>query len=601
MDKAKGNYFKNLLNANRKEPKKFWKTIKSVIAKDESDNKNIRFIDPETGMEIQNEQACNFMNSYFATVSDRVCNPADSLDYIEGEIFEGTFNFLPPERYEIMRYAEEIDENSSSGIFGLNSKICKIVLLHIPEKMRMMFANSMFSGIFPVEWAVSTVKLLPKSGNLSHPGNWRPISMTNIFSKILEKLVHRQVLKYFIDNNIIYENQYGFLPGKSTHEAIFKIVHQIYSAINIKKLMGMLLLDVAKAFNCLDHEILFKKMKNVGFSKNVICWFKSYLNRSQRVRMQNKLSDILPVNNGIAQGTVLGPILFIFYINDIFKCTNYVKMSLFADDCIMFLSGNNWMSVCRKMQHDLDAVVDWTFRNNLRLNHSKTKAMVFSTRNRLSTISKDVLFSMNGYGIEFVRNYSYLGIVLDETMSLIPLLKDIKKRISNRIFMFRKIRKFLTFASAVLVYKQTILPIIDYAGFLLVACRKEDKNELQKMQNDILRICNKSRVSDRVSIPTLHAKCKILDLEQRMRKQLLWLMYVLSRDNSFLRVPNRITRSAGKIGFKLPTKITPVYERSPFFTGAKLWDELPAFVQELPDRFAFKREIDRINRVYVKL
>ena len=112
-------------------------------------------------------------------------------------------------------------------------------------------------------------------------------------------------------------------------------------------------------------------MKNVGFGINVINWFKSYLNRSQCVRLDNNLSDIVPVHTGIAQGTVLGPILFIFYINDIFKCTNLVKMSLFANDCVMYLSGNNWLELHCKIQQDFVDVIDWTFRNSLRLNHSK--------------------------------------------------------------------------------------------------------------------------------------------------------------------------------------------------------------------------------------
>ena len=199
--------------------------------------------------------------------------------------------------------------------------------------------------------------------------------------------------------------------------------------------MGMLLLDIAKAFNCVNHDILFLKMRKIGFDKKVIDWFRSYLNRSQRVKIGNELSDILPFPKGLAQGTVLGPILFFFYLNDIFKCTNYVKMSLFADDCVIYLSRNNWLNVQHKMQLDFDAIMDWTFRNNLRLNHGKTKAMVFSTRNRLSALDKSVFFKMKNHSIELVRHYSCLGITIDETMSMMPLINDVKKGISNRVFM----------------------------------------------------------------------------------------------------------------------------------------------------------------------
>ena len=598
IDKAKMTYVRDLLRSSRKDPKRFWRNIKSVIDNDCEQNVNICFKDPDTGNFIPDDEACNFVNDVFATISERTCKSDDSLPYVPGDRVGSTFDFLPPERFDIMLLAETIENGSSSGIPGINAMICKLVLLHIPDKMGLIYANSMFSGIFPADWAMSTVKLLPKSGDLSYPGNWRPISTTNIFSKILEKLVHVQVLKYLMYHSLINENQFGFLPGKSTHEAIFRTIQQIYSAINNKKLMGMLLLDMAKAFNCIHHDILFIKMHNTGFSDRVIDWFRSYLNRTQRVRVNNNVSRVVSVKNGIAQGTVLGPILFIFYINDIFECVKNVHMSLFADDCVLYLVGNNWLPVSRKIQTDFDAILEWTYRNNLRLNPNKTKAMIFGPRNKLACIVRPKSFFAGNNEIGFVKQHLFLGIMLDSIMSLTPLTKDIKKRITNKIFNLRKIRKFLTFEAALSVYKQTILPIIDYAGFLLISCKSED---FQKLQNDILRICTVTRLADKVSIRKLHEKCKIISLEQRMRKQLLWLMYILSKDEVFRNVPIRVTRSGDKIVFKVPTKILPMYERSPYYKGTKLWNELTASVQDSPDIFAFKKEIARMNRVYVKL
>ena len=335
----------------------------------------------------------------------------------------------------------------------------------------------------------------------------------------------------------------------------------------------MLLLDVAKAFNCIDHEILYVKMRNAGFGETVVKWFKSYLRRFQRVKLDNKLSDVMPVGEGIAQGTVLGPIIFIFYINDMFKCIRHAKMSLFADDCVLYLSGNNWSDIHRKIQSDFDRVVDWTYRNSLRLNYGKTKAIIFGSRSKLANIHRKTPFNMGNREIGFVNHHLYLGIMLDNTMSLLPLAKDIKKRISNKIFTLRKIRKYITFDSAVAIYKQTILPIIDYAGFLLVTCTKEVKRDFQILQNDILRISNFCRLSYMIPIEEMHKNCKIISLEQRMRMQLLWLMFILSKDESFLKVHNRVTRNAEKIVFKVPTKILPVYEHSPYYVGSKLWTE----------------------------
>ena len=194
---------------------------------------------------------------------------------------------------------------------------------------------------------------------------------------------------------------------------------------------------------------------------------------------------MVSLEKGIAQGTVLGPILFIFYINGIFDCTSLVHMSLFADDCGLYLSGNNWPTVHHKIEEDFDAILHWTFRNGLHLNPIKTKGMIFSTRNRLSNLRDPEPFEAHGHEISFVKQHAYLGILIDSMMTMSPLIKDIKKRLTNKIFMLRKIRHFLTFDAAVTVYNQTILPSIDYAGFLLILCKNDDKHDLQVLQNDI--------------------------------------------------------------------------------------------------------------------
>ena len=132
------------------------------------------------------------------------------------------------------------------------------------------------------------------------------------FSKLLEKIVHAQLLQYLLDNDLLSKNQFGFLPGKSTHEAIFKTGHSMYSTINNRKIMSMLLLDIPKAFNCIDHDILYTKMDRAGFGPIVIKWFKSYLNRTQQTGINNMTSSVIKVTNGIAQGTILRPLLFNF-------------------------------------------------------------------------------------------------------------------------------------------------------------------------------------------------------------------------------------------------------------------------------------------------
>ena len=279
--------------------------------------------------------------------------------------------------------------------------------------------------------------------------------------------------------------------------------------------MGIMLLAIAKAFNCISHNILYSKMKESGFSDMVINWIRSYLNRCQKVTIGSEVSDTTSVVNGIAQGTALGPILFIFYINDIFKCTRNVKMSLFADYCILYLSGNNWNNIHGKMQDDFYAIIEWTLRNNLRLNPGKTNAMIVETNSKIAGLNNPEQMKHMNCKIKFVRECVYLVIITDSTMSLVPLVKNLKKKVNNKMFMLRKLLKFITFDASIAIHKQMILPLIDYAGFLLIGCKICDKGELQKIQNDILRTCDNSRISDRVSIEKFHVKCKLLSLEHR--------------------------------------------------------------------------------------
>ena len=401
-------------------------------------------------------------------------------DYVNCYHDVGTkFDFEPPTLEDVYGFMLEIDVNSSSCVKDVNSKMCKLLMDKIPDKFHHLFANSLFMGKFPTAWTCAQVTLIPKDGNKDNPGNWRPISQTVIFAKILEKIVHKQILKYFTDNNILTEHQYGFLPGKSTQEAVFNATSRMYSCINQNKVMGVIYLDIAKAFNCIDHEILFKKLYDVGMSIRVIEWFRSYLTRSQTVKYGNTMSYKLPLDVGIAQGTVLSPLVFIFYINDCLCDLNDVNISMFADDCILYFTGNAWENVYTKLQCELDKFVDWTTRNMLKLNSDKTQAMIVGSRNKLSKIKNPRPFKIMNSNVKFLTKYKYLAVILDSELSLVPLCKSVEKGVSDKVYMLRKIRKYLNYKSSIQIYKQLILPVFYYPGFLLIACnnsRKKDCN-----------------------------------------------------------------------------------------------------------------------------
>ena len=225
--------------------------------------------------------------------------------------------------------------------------------------------------------------------------------------------------------------------------------------------------------------------------------------------------------------------------------------------------------------------------------------MIFGNRHKLSKPKSPDHLCINGKILEFVKKYSYLGITLDSELNLESFFKSIISKINNKIYNLRKIRKFITFNTAVQIYKQTMLPILDYGGFLLLSLSKERKDDLQVVQNDILRICNNSRLADKVSVQKLHKKAHLLNLDQRWEKQLLSSMYIYSKCDNVRLVRERVTRANEKFVFKTETKIGTKYQNSPFYYGTTLWNNLSKEIQCSDNIFMFKKEITKQYKIGV--
>ena len=299
------------------------------------------------------------------------------------------------------------------------------------------------------------------------------------------------------------------------------------------------------------------------------------------MRHGNVVSNKMDVRAGIAQGMVLGPLIFIFYINDCVKSLNDAYITMFADDCVLYLTGNKWNIVHEILQRDLNLFVAWLQKNCLSLNGKKSQAMIVGSRNKLSKLNVIIPFKINDINMKYVKQYNYLGVVLDAEMSLVPLCKNVEKIVVDKVYMIRKLRKHLTYHASIQIYKQLILPIFYYSVFLLIACNKDKKHDLQIIQNDVLRFCNNNKREDRVHLDEMHSKAKLISLEQRRCKHILSLMYKLSKNEVNRKSGVRRTRQYEKYVFQTDTKIGTKYASSPFYKGTKLWDKMSRDVQIL--------------------
>ena len=218
--------------------------------------------------------------------------------------------------------------------------------------------------------------------------------------------------------------QYGFRPNRSTQEAVFDLTKFIYTGLNNKKLISTVCLDVCKAFDCINHEILLAKLWKISFSDRSIAWFKSYLTGTQIVRFNELESNTLSVKSGISQGTILGPLIFIFYINDIIRSIGTIKINMCADDCILFCSGNDWNIMKDNIQSSLENVNRWCHRNKLKLSNLKLKVLLFGSIPKLKAVDYSKTLHIGATQLDFVERYKYLGVTLDKHMTLTCLTSD---------------------------------------------------------------------------------------------------------------------------------------------------------------------------------
>ena len=292
------------------------------------------------------------------------------------------------------------------------------------------------TGIFPNELKKANVVPIFKSGDDMVFSNYRPVSVLPIFSKLLERLVYNRLIKFINDNKLLYDYQFGFQRGKSTQLAVMMLVDKITEALDNKECVIGIFLDFSKAFDTVDHEILLLKLEKYGIQGTELQWLNDYLsNRRQYVTCSNYKSSFGTITCGVPQGSILGPLLFLMYINDLSKVSEYCFSLLFADDTNMYHTGKDMKKVCDQVNEDLKNVQEWLNCNKLSLNIRKTHYMIFTPRNKIID-DIDVKFCNNV--IERVYVTKFLGVQIDSQLTWKTHVEYTCKKLSKSIGILSK-------------------------------------------------------------------------------------------------------------------------------------------------------------------
>ena len=382
-------------------------------------------------------------------------------------------------------------------------------------------------------------------------------------------------MKYLENQHILVDEQGGFQPNHSTILTTSYLTDYIFSAMNNNQITHTVFIDFKKAFDTINHKILLNKLKRLGFHQNAIKWFQNYLtNRTQRTFANKLISSELPIICGVPQGSILGPLMFLIYINDLTTCIKHSQCRLFADDTVLYVSCGSSSEAKVNLQADLDNLSQWCQKNQLTINTIKTKGMSFGNK-RLLDRDLPLDLKLNGVSLMNVQNYKYLGIILDPNLSFAKHIANLVSVVNFKAYSFTKFRHML--------YKSMILPYLDYGDSIYGGANQDLLQKLQRLQNRCL--CIATYQFGHTDTTELHKQTKTSFLNQRRETHLLNLMFRKKNDTDLLDLRLLNTRQHDGIIFKIPHPNLQKFQRSTFYRGAQLWNRLP-----LVERTTFKYE-----------
>ena len=491
IKEAKKAYYGSCFTKYKNDVKKTWDTIKTIL-NNTSKTKDFPsyFLVNGTCVTNPKEIADKFNQFYVnvgSTLSEAIVQPENKSfkDYLLTPV-EHTFHFHMVTDATVSKIIADLKPKSSSGVDSVSNKLLKLIKDSVLPVFTLIINQSLESGIFPDKLKIAKVVPIYKKSNEHLLENYRPISVLPSMSKVLERVMHNQLSHYLTSNNLLYDNQYGFRKSHSTEMAALELINRIISAMDKNELPLNIFLDLSKAFDTIDHKILIYKLKYYGLREKSLNLFENYLkNRKQLVSFQNVDSSFRTITTGVPQGSILGPLLFIIYINDFHFSSSVFHPVVYADDTC--LSATLRAFDCSGWDRDtiineqLLNISQWLKLNKLSLNSTKTKAMLFYNPNTHVTFPNILI---DETVVEFVESFDYLGIVLDKNLSWKKHISKISVKLSKVLGIMNRLKHVLSSEILFTLYKSMFLPNLNY-GLL---CWKPKLNQVIKLQKKAIRI-----------------------------------------------------------------------------------------------------------------
>ena len=580
----------------KKNPKKFWNYIKSRT-KNYSNIGDIKYKNTKEEVHVAktNEEKAEAFCDYFSSVFTQ--ENEDEFENLQQknpitEMTDICFNIE-----DIKQKLKNLNVNKSAGPDNIHPRILKEACDVLALPLKIIFENSFKQNKLPSDWITANISAIFKKGSKLEVNNYRPISLTCICCKIMESMIRDEIFKFFINNKFFSKAQFGFIKGRSTVLQLLKILDEWTKLLESGGQIDVIYTDFEKAFDKVPHKRLISKLKSYGINKNVTDWIESFLLlRKQRVKINDSFSEWQKVMSGIPQGSILGPLLFIIYINDLVEnCDINSKLYLYADDAKLFNYITNDMDV-ENLQKNLNRLTDWSTKWLLKLNIQKCKVISYSSKDLKTNSEYHIIGNNITYPLEKLDFITDLGVTFDRNLKFNIHINDKIKKAYSILGIIKRNFKLMTGNAFIQIYKSMVRSHLEYANSVWAPHRVMDIENLERVQKRATKmIYNLKKMSyeDRLknlNLPTLKYR--------RLRGDMIETYKIITNKYDEDSVVNlNINENSNTRGnrYKLTQNSIHYNLRQNFFTNriVSVWNCLPDEVVTAKNTNTFKNLLDK--------
>lgn len=600
---AKKTYFNRITTSESDNTSSIWKALNALT------NKSF----PGKSLKYDCFTATDF-NNHFLSIAESLTNrlkqnsdqyecPVSLKSFCSDRLSQqDTFHIPQLTVYEVGKYISNLGQKNTHGCDGLSNKILLLSLPYTVHHLTYIYNLSISKSVFPTMFKTAKIIPLPKVKNPSDLNDYRPISILSSLSKPLEKHVHKHLLQYLDRHNLLHQNQSGFRPKHSCQTALTSLLDKLLTAINDKKINGIVFLDLKKAFDLVNHRILLEKLRVYQLDTNSVNFFESYLKeRKQSVLVNGTFSNVGITKMGIPQGSVLGPLLFNLYINDLPLCisSSAISCDMFADDSSLHTYGVNSEHINDRLQTSLTEVSNWCTENNMLLNPEKTKSMIVATRQKHQRGLNPLTLSIDGQAIEQVTEHRHLGVVIDNQLKWEAHISSLSRSVAKNVYLLSRLKHVVSPEASYFFFHSHIMSRINYVSNVWDNCSEVHMKKLDSVHRRAVKHLNgvlRNTRSHQYQLPAPLPLTKHLILN----KCVLMHKIIFGKCPTYLhqtivcyetRNPN--SRNAT---LTLPKPRIDLYKSSLAYSGTHCWNNLPKHLKEPFSTTTFKEKLGQYMR-----